>query len=111
MFCRNLPKATQTMKQVFSPVIGLCSKTKYMRTVKIREFEIPVSEMPEVANILNESELANSITGTDDDQEIIFVEVSYDKDDEDERSAIHAIDDVIADHEDDEDDSDDQEEN
>jgi hypothetical protein len=99
------------MKWVLSPNIGLCSKKNYMRTLKIREFEIPVSAMPEVANILSESELTNSITGTDDDQEIIFVEVSYDKDDEDERSAIHAIDDVIADHEYDEDDSDDHDEN
>lgn len=73
-----------------------------MKTVKIREFEIPVSAMPEVAEILEECELENSITGTDEDHEIIVVEVSYDKDDEDERAAIHAIDDVITDHEDDE---------
>lgn len=73
-----------------------------MRTVKIREFEIPVSAMPEVADILEESELENSITGADDDHEFILVEVHYDKDDEDERTAIHAIDDVIADYEDDE---------
>mgnify|MGYP000435058676 FL=1 len=79
-----------------------------MRTVKIREFEIPVSAMPEVAEILEESELENSITGTDEDHEVIVVEVSYDKDDEDERTAIHAIGDVIADHEDD--DEDDEEE-
>jgi hypothetical protein len=78
-----------------------------MKTIKVREFEIPVNAMPEVANILSESELDNNITGTDEDHEIIFVNVSYDKDDEDERSAIHAIDDVIADHEDDDDNLDD----
>lgn len=77
-----------------------------MRTVKIREFEIPVSAMPEVAEILEDSELENSITGTDEDHEVIVVEVSYDKDDEDERAAIHAIDDVITDHEDDDDEDD-----
>ena len=80
-----------------------------MRTVKIKEFEIPVSAMTEVAEILEESELENSITGTVEDHEVNVVEVSYDKDDEDERAAIHAIDDVIADHED-YDDEDDEEE-
>lgn len=90
----------------FSAVIGLHSKQILytMKTIKVREFEIPVSAMPEVADILEKSELSNSITGTDEDQEFILVEVSYDKDDEDERSAIHAIDDIIADHEDDDDD-------
>lgn len=37
-----------------------------MRTVKIKEFEIPVRAMSKVANIPNESEPDNSITGTDD---------------------------------------------
>ena len=82
-----------------------------MRTIKIKEFEVPVDVIAEVADILGASGLKNVITGTDKEQSVVFLETQYDKDDEDERQAIHAIDDVINDYdeeeeEDDEDDDD-----
>lgn len=75
-----------------------------MKTIKVKELEVPVGAMPEVVDILMEKDLENSLTGTDEDHEVIFLEVSYDKDDEDQRDAVHEIEDIIADHEDDDDD-------
>lgn len=75
-----------------------------MKTIKVKELEVPVGAMPEVVDILMENDLENSLTGTDEDHEVIFLEVSYDKDDEDQRDAVHEIEDIIADHEDDDDD-------
>ena len=48
--CTNLPKLE---KWVFPAVIGLHSKQILytMKTIKVRAFEIPVSAMPEVADI------------------------------------------------------------
>ncbi len=71
-----------------------------MKTIKIKEFEVPVDIVPEVADLIASNDLKNSITGTDEDQEIVFIEVSHDKDEEDQRSAIHDIEDLIGDHED-----------
>lgn len=81
-----------------------------MKTIKVKELEVPVGAMPEVVDILMENDLDNSLTGTDEDHELIFLEVSYDKDDEDQRSAVHEIEDIIADHEDDDDDDDEKKE-
>ena len=75
-----------------------------MKTIKIKEFEVPVDIIAEVADLIASNDLKNSITGTDEDQEIVFIEVSYDKDEEDQRSAIHEIEDAICDHEDNDDD-------
>jgi hypothetical protein len=82
-----------------------------MKTIKIKEFEVPVDVIAEVADILGASGLKNAITATDEEQSVVFIEVQYDKDDEDERQAVHAIDDVINDYDeeennDDEDDDD-----
>ncbi len=77
-----------------------------MRTIKIKEFEVPVDVIAEVADILGASGLKNAITGTDKEQSVVFLEAQYDKDDEDERQAIHAIDDVINDYDEEEDDDD-----
>ncbi len=81
-----------------------------MKTIKVKELEVPVGAMPEVVDILMENDLDNSLTGTDEDHELIFLEVSYDKDDEDQRSVVHEIEDIIADHEDDDDDDDEKKE-
>lgn len=74
-----------------------------MKTIKIREFEIPTDIITEVADIIAANELNNKITGTDEEQTVVFVEVHYDKDDEAERQAVHDIDDVINDYDDEED--------
>jgi hypothetical protein len=75
-----------------------------MKTIKIREFEIPTEIIAEVADIIAANELNNKITGTDEDQTVVFVEVHYDKDNEEERQAVHDIDDVINDYDDEADD-------
>jgi len=80
-----------------------------MRTIKIKEFEVPVDVIAEVADILGASGLKNVITGTDEEQSVVFLEVQYEKDEEDEREAIHAIDDVINDYDEEEEEDDDDE--
>jgi hypothetical protein len=79
-----------------------------MKTIKVKELEVPVGAMPEVVDLLMENDLDNSLTGTDEDHAFIYLEVSYDKDDDDQKAAIHEIDDIIANYEDDDDDDDDE---
>jgi hypothetical protein len=74
-----------------------------MKTIKIREFEVPTDIIAEVADIIAANDLNNKITGTDEEQTVVFVEVHYDKDNEEERQAVHDIDDVINDYDDEED--------
>ena len=75
-----------------------------MKTIKIREFEVSTDIIAEVADIIAANELNNKITGTDEEQTVVFIEVHYDKDNEEERQAVHDIDDVINDYDDEEDD-------
>ena len=70
-----------------------------MKTIKIKKFEVPVDIIAEVTNLIASNDLKNSITDTNEDQEVVFIEVRYDKDEEDQRSAIHEIEDAISDHE------------
>lgn len=77
-----------------------------MKTIKVKELEVPVGAMPEVVDLLMENELDNSLTGTDEEHELIYLEVSYDKDDDDQKAAIHEIEDIIDDYEDDDDEED-----
>lgn len=69
-----------------------------MKTLRVKELEIPVGAMPEVVDVLIDNDLDNSLTGTDEDHELIYLEVSYDKDDEDQKAAVHEIEDIIDDH-------------
>lgn len=75
-----------------------------MKTLRVKELEVPVGAMPEVVDVLIDNDLDNSLTGTDEDHELIYLEVSYDKDDEDQKAAVHEIEDIIDDHADDDDD-------
>ena len=68
-----------------------------MKTIKVKELEVPVDAMAEVAEILTENEITNTITGVDDDHEVIFVEVEFGKE---EKEFIHEIERVIEDHRD-----------
>lgn len=77
-----------------------------MKTIKVKELEVPVGAMPEVVDLLMENELDNSLTGTDEDHDFIYLEVSYDKDDDDQKAAIHEIEDIIDDYEDEDDEED-----
>lgn len=75
-----------------------------MKTLRVKELEVPVGAMPEVVDVLIDNDLDNSLTGTNEDHELIYLEVSYDKDDEDQKAAVHEIEDIIDDHADDDDD-------
>ena len=68
-----------------------------MKTIKVKELEVPVDAMAEVAEILTENEITNTITGLDDDHEVIFIEVEFGKE---EKEFIHEIERVIEDHRD-----------
>jgi len=78
-----------------------------MKTLRVVELEVPVGAMPEVVDIPIDNEMDNSLTGTDDDHDLIYMEVSYDKDDADQKKAIHEIEDLIADYNDDDEEEDD----
>lgn len=75
-----------------------------MKTIKVKELEVPIGIIGEVADLIATNNLENSITGTDEDQEIIFIEVRYDKDEEDQKAAIHEIEDAINDYDEEEED-------
>ena len=68
-----------------------------MKTIKVKELEVPVDAMAEVAEILTENEITNTITGVDDDHEFIIIEVEFGKE---EKEFIHEIEVVIEDHRD-----------
>ena len=75
-----------------------------MKTIKVKELEVPIEVIAEVAELLTENEISNSITGVDEDHEFVFIEVEYEKED---NQVIHDIEDVIEDfHADDPDDDD-----
>jgi hypothetical protein len=74
-----------------------------MKTLRVKELEVPVGAMPQVVDILMENDLDNSLTGTDEDHDFIYLEVSYDKDEEEQKAAVHEIEDIIDDHADDDD--------
>ena len=72
-----------------------------MKTIKVKELEVPVGVIAEVAEILGDNGIKNRILGVDEDLDNILIEIEYDKDDEDERQTVHDIDDVINDYEED----------
>jgi hypothetical protein len=56
-----------------------------MKTIKVKELEVPVAVIAEVAEILGDNGIKNRILGVDDDLDNILIEIEYDKDDEDEK--------------------------
>ena len=55
-----------------------------MKTIKVKEFEVPVGAMGDVAGIITDNDLVNTITGVDEDGEFVYVEVRYEKGEEEE---------------------------
>lgn len=78
-----------------------------MKTIKVKELEVPVGVIAEVAEILGDNGIKNRILGVDEYLDNILIEIEYDKDDEDERQTVHDIDDVINDYDDEEEDNND----
>ena len=75
-----------------------------MRTIKVKELKVPVDAMAEVAQIISENDITNSITGVDDDLTTVFVEVNYENE---EKEFIKDIVDVIKEYRDENDDEED----
>ena len=73
-----------------------------MKTIKVKELEVPIEVIAEVAELLTDNDITNTITGVDEDYEVLYMEVEYEKED---NQVIHDIEDVIEDfHADDADD-------
>ena len=70
-----------------------------MKTIKVKQFKVPVDFIGEVAEILNSNELLNQITGADDKHEFIFVEVHFEKGNKTQTNALHEIEGAIDDYE------------
>ncbi|OMP74842.1 hypothetical protein [[Flexibacter] sp. ATCC 35208] len=69
-----------------------------------RELQVPVDVLIRLADVLLEKDITNSITGTDEEDGYITIEVEYEKE---QREAIHEAEDIISDyHENDEEDED-----
>ena len=75
-----------------------------MRTIKVKELKVPVDAMAEVAQIISENDITNSITGVDDDLTTVFVEVNYENE---EKEFIKDIVDVIKEYRDENDEEED----
>ena len=80
-----------------------------MSNIRIKEFEVPADIIAEVATLVTSNDLENRITGVDEDETVVFLEVRYDKEEEDQRNAIHEIDDAIADYDENDDDGEEEE--
>jgi hypothetical protein len=78
-----------------------------MRKLIEKELHVPADAMMEVASVLREHELTATITGSDDEDDTITLEVQYEKAD---RAAIHEIEDLIEEHTEDSDYDDEEEE-
>ena len=59
-----------------------------------KELEVPLGVLIEVSDILIENGISNEITGTDEDEDTITLEVSFTKE---ERDIIHEVEDLISD--------------
>ena len=68
-----------------------------MKTIKVNDFEVPVGIIADVADILNSNDLINKITGTDEEHDFIFLEVSFDRDDVDHTAACLEIENAFKD--------------
>lgn len=70
-----------------------------MKTIKVKELEVPTGAMPEVVDILIDNDLDNSLTGTNEDHDFICLKVSYDNGDDYQKAVIHDIENIIAEYE------------
>ena len=59
-----------------------------------KELEVPLGALIEVSDILIENGISNEITGTDEDEDTVTLEVSFTKE---ERDIIHEVEDLIND--------------
>ncbi|PQJ09756.1 hypothetical protein CJD36_017670 [Flavipsychrobacter stenotrophus] len=77
------------------------------KTITTKQLEVPMDALIAVADLLIENEIPHVIVATDEENDMLTVEVEYDKD---QREVIHEIDDIIDDHLEDDDDEEAEEE-
>ncbi|MEO6229661.1 MAG: hypothetical protein ABIP10_06005 [Ferruginibacter sp.] len=63
-------------------------------TITRKELEVPLGALIEVSDILIENGISNEITGTDEDEDTVTLEVSFTKE---ERDIIHEVENLISD--------------
>lgn len=73
-----------------------------MKTIKIRELKSPPTLSPKQPTFFPQMSLITKLL-VDEEQTVVFVEVHYDKDNEEQKQAVHDIDDIINDYVDEED--------
>jgi len=76
-----------------------------MYTIKVEELRVPVGAMLQVDSLLEKSELTNTINGSDENDNVILLEISYDKNDRKEREAFDTIESVVDNYEEEDDDN------
>lgn len=67
-----------------------------MRKIYIRELRVPEDAILEVAALLSEKEIENQITGADEKEETVTLEIRYDKE---EKETVSEIIDLIDEYE------------
>jgi len=67
-----------------------------MRKIYVRELQVPEDAILEVASLLSENEIENQITGADEGEETITLEIRYEKE---EKDAVSEIIDLIDEYE------------
>ena len=75
-----------------------------MRKLIEKKLKVPADAMMQVVKVLTENELVATITGSDDEDDTITLEVQYEKSN---LAAIHEIEDIIEEHSSDENEGDD----
>jgi len=76
------------------------------KTIKVKVLEVPVGCIVDVAYALNDKEITNTLIGSNDEDDLVFIEVSYSKE---ERKAMNEIEDIIDNFESDDDEDEDNE--
>ena len=71
-----------------------------------RDLQVPVAVLIRVADVLLENDITNRITGTDEEDGYITIEVEYEKE---QRDTIHEAEDIISDYHENEEEEDDEE--
>lgn len=62
-----------------------------MRTNRVKELEVPIHVMAVVSEIIAENQLVHRLAGGDDEEELVFVDVEYDRTNEKHQEAMKEI--------------------
>ena len=62
-----------------------------MRKIYVKRLQVPEDAILEVATLLAEHEITNEIVGSNEDEELIFLELRYEKDEKEAIAEIMAL--------------------